>query len=198
MLQYLPKEFTRKPRGLNEVDRFKATDLRQLLLYTRPIIFFKKLSRAKYIHSSLSVVIRILCSKKYCIQLLDYAHSSLLYFVKNYSTLYGHEHILYNVHNLVHLCDNVKLWGPLNEFSVFKFENYKQKIKLKIRSSSRPLRQLVNCCIEEDNFNKTNTEQIYSIPKFFNTIYTNVEKIIKSFNVKVSALVQKLPIVILY
>jgi len=50
MSQYLPKEFARKPRGLNEIDRFKAIELRQLLLHTGPIIFFKKLSRAKYIH----------------------------------------------------------------------------------------------------------------------------------------------------
>jgi len=59
-----------------------------------------------------------------------------------------------------------------------------QKIKSKIRSLSRPLQQLVNRCIEEDNFNKTNTEQIYPIPKFCNTIYANDEKIIKSVQCK--------------
>lgn len=162
---FLPKEFARKPRKLDEVDRFKATEFRQLLLYTGPVIF-KKISRDKYIHFlSLSVAIRILCSKEYCVQLLDYAHSLLLYFVENYGTLYGQQHISYNVHNLVHLCYYVKLWGALDEFSAFKFENYMQKIKSKIRSSSRPLEQLVNRCIEEDNLNIINVKKNYPIPK---------------------------------
>lgn len=79
MSSFLPKEFARKPRKLDEVDRFKATEFRQLLLYTGPVIFYKKLSRDKYIHFlSLSVAIRILCSEEYCVQLLDYAHSLLL------------------------------------------------------------------------------------------------------------------------
>ncbi|XP_077277560.1 uncharacterized protein LOC143905820 [Temnothorax americanus] len=93
MSLFLPKEFARKPRKLDEVDRFKATELRQLLLYTGPVIFLKTLSRDKYVHFlSLSVAIRILCSKEYCVQLLDYAHSLLVYFVENYGTLYGHQH----------------------------------------------------------------------------------------------------------
>jgi len=67
MSLFLPKEFARKPRRPDEIDRFKVTELRQLLLYTGPVIFLKTLLRDKYIHFlSLSVAIRILCSKKYC------------------------------------------------------------------------------------------------------------------------------------
>lgn len=181
MSSFLPKEFARKPRKLDEVDRFKATELRQLLLYTGPVIFLKKLSRDKYVHFlSLSIAIRILCSKEYCVQLLDYAHSLLLHFVENYGTLYGCQYISYNVHNLIHLCYYVKLWGMLDEFSAFKFENYMQKIKSKIRSSSRPLEQLANRCIE-DNLNITNVEKIYPISK---VRIINGRKIIKSVQCK--------------
>jgi hypothetical protein len=34
---YIPREFSRLPRNLSDVDRFKATEFRQLLLYTGPI-----------------------------------------------------------------------------------------------------------------------------------------------------------------
>lgn len=108
----------------------------------------------------------------------------VLYFVTNYGTLYGYQHISYNVHNLVHLCDYVKLWGPLDEFSAFKYENYMQTIKSKIRSSSRPLQQLINRCVEEDKLNITNVEKIYPIPKLCNIINANGEKIIKSVQCK--------------
>ncbi|KYN21546.1 hypothetical protein ALC57_06079 [Trachymyrmex cornetzi] len=180
MASFLPKEFARKPRRLDEVDRFKATELRQLLLYTGPVIFCKILSRDKYVHFlSLSVAIRILAYNFH-----NYAHSLLMYFVENYSALYGRQHMSYNVHNLVHLCDYVKLWGTLDEFSAFKYENYMQKIKSKIKSSSRPLQQLINRCIEEDKLNIKNIEKNYPILKVRNSVNANDEKIIQSVQCK--------------
>lgn len=147
--KYLPVEFARLPRNLNEVDRFKATEFRQLLLYTGPVIFKNILSRDQYKHfMSLHCAIRILCSPKFYLVHNDYANDLLKYFIKNYGTLYGHEHISHNVHNLIHLPSDCKMHGPLDNFSSFKFESFLYQIKKTVKFSRNPLPQII-CRLKE-------------------------------------------------
>lgn len=60
-----PREFSRKPRPLSEFDRFKATEFRQILLYSGPAIFHNCLDNIKYYFLSLTVAVRILVSKEF-------------------------------------------------------------------------------------------------------------------------------------
>ncbi|XP_065644387.1 uncharacterized protein LOC136075366 [Hydra vulgaris] len=46
--KYFPKEFARRPRSLNEYQQWRATELRQFLLYTGPTILFKLVSDNVY------------------------------------------------------------------------------------------------------------------------------------------------------
>ncbi|XP_031348209.1 uncharacterized protein LOC116174433 isoform X1 [Photinus pyralis] len=150
MKSCITTEFARKPRGLHEIDRWKATELRQFLLYTGPVVLKDVLPHTYYEHFiSLSVAIRILADKDLCITLNDYAHSLLVWFVRHYGTLYGQEFLTYNVHNLSHISNDVKIFGPLDNFSSFKYENYMYKIKQKLKQSGRPLQQLRNRIKEE-------------------------------------------------
>ena len=79
------------------------------------------------------------------------------------------------MHNLIHLCNYVKLWGSLDEF---KYENYK-KIKKRIRSSNRPLTQLIRY-IEDDNLDSVRKKKNYPIPHFSNISNANDKRVIKS------------------
>ena len=74
------------------------------------------------------------------LQVQNFQQNSLImlknaHFVKSFSTLYGKEYISDNVHNLLHLCNDVRKYGPLDVFSAFKFENFMQSIKKLVRKS---------------------------------------------------------------
>lgn len=64
--------------------------------------------------------------------------------------MYGPSSISYNVHNLVHLAKDCKKFGPLDDFSTFKFENFMSNIKHKVKDAPKPLEQVVNRVHEED------------------------------------------------
>lgn len=126
--KYVSQDFCRLPRPIEDVDKWKATEFRQFLLYTGPIALKGKLPKVQYKHFlCLHVSIRILCSSK-CVSLNGYAKSLIKYFIIKYKEIYGKEYITYNVHNLLHLCDDVLLFGKLDNFSAFQFENYMSKI----------------------------------------------------------------------
>lgn len=60
--KYIPSEFQRKPGGLDEIDRWKASEFRLFLLYTGPAIIRKKLKLNAYKHFlALHCAMRILC-----------------------------------------------------------------------------------------------------------------------------------------
>lgn len=147
----IPAEFNRKSRSLIEVKRWKATEFRMFLLYLGPVVLKSVLSQETYIHFlTLHVAITILSSKKF-VHLVDYADSLLKYFVKSFENIYGKEYISHNVHNLLHLCDDVKHFGPLDMFSAFPFENHMQVLKKFVRKGDKPIQQIVRR-IHERNY----------------------------------------------
>lgn len=147
----IPSEFARLPRSLNELDKWKATEFRLFLLYIGPVVLKSRISDEYYTHFlTFSIAIRILCDPKLCIKMNNYAHNLLVYFVDNYKYLYGREYMSYNVHNLLHLANDVKTFGFLDKFSCFQFENYLRNIRGKVQNSGKPLEQLINRISEEN------------------------------------------------
>jgi len=113
-------------------------------LYIGPIVLKNNLNPKLCIHfMTLNVAIRILSSPEYIIDLIDYAEELLIHFVREFSLLYGEEFVSYNIHHLIHLAEDCRLYGILDTFSTFPFENSFQIIKRKLKKSTQPYIQLL-------------------------------------------------------
>ncbi|KAG8238408.1 hypothetical protein J437_LFUL011595 [Ladona fulva] len=147
----MPLEFARKPRVMQEVMRWKATEFRMFLVYTGPYLLEGILSSSLFKHFlALHYAIRILLSSD--LVNLDYGRTLLKYFVKKYEVLYGRESMTYNVHGLLHLADDCRVHGSLDRFSAFKFESKLYQIKRLVRNPNLPLPQIVRQLHEQSFF----------------------------------------------
>lgn len=143
MQAYVPSDFTRKPRSFKEVCRWKATEFRMFLLYTVPVLLKNALNREMYEHFLLfHSAIFILSDSFYIERYLEEAKKNLKHFVADSQKIYGKDFIVYNVHSLLHLCDEVKLHGDINNFTCFPFENYLGSIKSEVHSKKYCLQQI--------------------------------------------------------
>ncbi|XP_064463148.1 uncharacterized protein LOC135374080 [Ornithodoros turicata] len=138
-----PPSFQRKPRGTDELERWKATEFRTFLLYTGPVALKHLLPDKLYNRFLLlHVAARILVSPNLYRTHNEYANKLLRFFVREMGELYGVSQLVYNVHSLIHLAQDSFRHGPLDSFSAFPFESYLGKLKQLLRTTSSPLHQL--------------------------------------------------------
>ncbi|KAK0062244.1 transposase domain-containing protein [Biomphalaria pfeifferi] len=128
--KFIPREFSRKPRSLLELDRWKATEFRLFLLYVGVVALKSNVVQKVYKHFLLfSVAIYCLASPEFYVTHADWAHEQLKLFILKAEEVFGKDFIVYNVHGLLHLSEDVKNFGPLDTFSAFLFENFLGQLK---------------------------------------------------------------------
>jgi len=150
--RYIPLEFARKPRALDELDRMKATEFRQYLFYSGLVVLRKIVRSNVYNHFiKLSVAMRLLATPGIDCEQNRYAKNLLEEYFVEYLQLYGEENATYNTHGMLHLANDALRWGSLDEFSAFTFENYLRSIKKLIKGNDKPLEQLSNRVYEMRN-----------------------------------------------
>lgn len=91
-----------------------------------------------------SIAIRLLLSEPEDAENVENCRGHIRTFIRQCKILYGPEFLVYNVHCLYHLCDDVNRFGSPELFSTFKFENYLGFLKTKIRARGHVIRQLIN------------------------------------------------------
>jgi len=139
----ITKDFSRKPRALVEINRWKATELRKFLLYTGMVVLKNVLADDCYQNFLiLSISMRILLSPNHK-KFVNYAQKLLDHFVKTFEQLYGSHLVSHNVHGLLNLTEDYKRYGPLDNCSTFPFENYMKNLKRMLRKHDKPLQQVV-------------------------------------------------------
>jgi len=88
--------------------RWKATKLREFLLYSGLVVLRRTLNDDLYQHFMLLFVsMRILVSQQLSQLYCDYAHEQLVKFV-DAAVLDGNDILVYNVHCSVHIANDVK------------------------------------------------------------------------------------------
>lgn len=143
-------DFSRRPRSMSHLGMWKATELRLFLLYLAPVVL-PVFCSVEYLEcfNSLTVVMRIFCSH-HSRDYFVYARDLLSRVVLQIRDIFGERSLVYNVHSLCHLSDDVEKFGFLDTFSCFQYENFLRFLKRVIRSPKYPLQQLVRRVSELD------------------------------------------------
>jgi hypothetical protein len=141
---YTPREFQRRPRSLQELEHFKATEYRLFLLYLGPF-FLKKFLLTEYyehfllLHFSIYVFTSPLLN-----HLNTLAKRCIEIFVNNMPELFKRTSLSYNTHVILHLYDFVSLYGSLDFFSAFPFENYLALLKRRVKKTRGVFQQTLS------------------------------------------------------
>lgn len=141
--KFVPSDFARTPRNITLSDRFKATECRQFLLYTGPVVLKDTLPKPLYEHFMLlCVAIRILVEINISVDRLQHARTLIFTFVQHFPKIYGADSMSYNVHSLIHLPDDAAAHGSIQSFSAFPFESYLGTLKRCVRANRNALEQI--------------------------------------------------------
>ena len=161
--KFMPSDFSRAPRKFKNIRRvWKAHELRQFLLYSGPVVLKDILNEhlyANFLH--LHIAISILVNPKLVKndEYLNFAEVLLKRFIISYESIYGKDNVSFNTHNLLHLVNDVRNYGPLDNFSAFKYENHIRKVKAMVRKGDKPLQQIAKRLAEINSATEYYTDE---------------------------------------
>lgn len=115
----MPKEVHRSVRSLRDLLHWKGSEYRTFLLYFSFIILKTVIADDPYQHFLSFFLAVTICSSEEHFKYLPVAYKLLKTFVDSYGDYYGKEYITSNVHNSIHLVEEVKRFGKLQTFNAY-------------------------------------------------------------------------------
>lgn len=167
----LPTEIHRAVRTLDCLSFWKASEFRTFLHYLS-IVILPDILRKDVVEHFLTLFCAItICSSQSYFNFLPLAQELLKHFVEQYKYFYGSHYITSNVHNLLHVVNEVEKFGPLQNFNAYPFENQLYLIKRMLRQGNKPLSQIAKRLCESSTRN-------------LSTIATNTKNTVPTVTVK--------------
>uniref|UniRef100_A0A182PWM3 Uncharacterized protein n=1 Tax=Anopheles epiroticus TaxID=199890 RepID=A0A182PWM3_9DIPT len=148
----LPSEIHRKFRSLRDVKFWKASEYSAFLHYASIVVLKNRISKPAYDHFMLLFCAVTLLSSNVYRNQWHVADSLLKKIVEQYNVIYGEGYVSSNVHNLLHVYEEVVKFGPLETLAAYPFENALQQIKCLMRNGWKNLEQAINRLSEVENF----------------------------------------------
>ena len=101
---------------------------------------------------TLHIAIRLLTNPDRALNLatLNVAQELLTDFVNSFTAIYGSRYVSHNVHNILHVVEDVKKFGILDNFSAIDFDSFIFFIKKLLCKHNQCLAQIVRRCSELD------------------------------------------------
>lgn len=143
----LPLEIHRQGRGLLNLTHWKASECASFLNYIGIAILPEFIDKEHYENFANLFCAVTICSSEFYVNYLPVAAILFENFVENYDKFF--KTVSSNQHNLVHVVDEVRRFGPLNTIASYPFENHLYHIKKLVRSGRLPLHQIVNRITEK-------------------------------------------------
>lgn len=152
----------RKPRSLDQLAVFKASEYRSMLLYYLPVCLPGSVPNVYVQHVRLlSAAVYILLKKSIPVTELDRSEGMLESFVKEHQELFGKENMVMVVHLLKHLAESVRKLGPLWCHSAFAFERNNGCLLKMVNGTTDVLHQISSkYCLSRALYNQTEKSQV--------------------------------------
>lgn len=145
----LPKEIHRKTRSVDVLAHWKGSEYRSFFYYLSAIILKHVLKPEPYYHFLNLFCAITICSNEKHLPLLRFSKKMLEDYTESFKTFYGRDYVTSNIHNLIHIVDEVGKFGILQKFNAYPFENKLYAIKQTIRQGNKPLQQVARRILEK-------------------------------------------------